>query len=114
VPPDVKDRIGLRLRTTVSAHSDRFKRSGHPFNGAGAFRGLFAYSGAATIENLTIYDAVAQGGGGGEGIGGGGGAGLGHSWLRKSGLEHLSPVGSGSFPKAQCDWNRIKADRSPP
>ena len=31
MPPDVKDRIGLRLRTTVSAHSDRFKQSRYPF-----------------------------------------------------------------------------------
>jgi hypothetical protein len=31
VPPDVKDQVGLRLRTTVSSHSHRFKRSGHPF-----------------------------------------------------------------------------------
>jgi hypothetical protein len=31
VPADVKDQVGLRLRTTVSSHSHRFKRSGHPF-----------------------------------------------------------------------------------
>jgi hypothetical protein len=31
VRPDVKDQVGLRLRTTVSSHSHRFKRSGHPF-----------------------------------------------------------------------------------
>jgi hypothetical protein len=30
-------------------------------NGDDAFRGLFAYSGAATIENLTIENAVANG-----------------------------------------------------
>ena len=42
------------------------------------FRGLFAYSGKMTIENLTIENAEAQGGSGGEGAaGGGGGAGLG-------------------------------------
>ncbi len=47
-------------------------------DGAGAYRGLFAYSGKTTIENLTIEDAVAEGGAaaGGNG-GGGGGAGLG-------------------------------------
>jgi len=47
-------------------------------DGYGQFRGLFAYSGKTTIENLTIEDAVAEGGaaGGGNG-GGGGGAGLG-------------------------------------
>ena len=47
-------------------------------NGDGAYRGLFAYSGKSTIENLTIENAVAQGGAGGAGArGGGGGAGLG-------------------------------------
>ena len=46
-------------------------------NGGLFFRGLFAYSGKMTIENLTIENAVAQGGSGGEGAaGGGGGAGL--------------------------------------
>src|SRR5271166_6991064 len=48
---------------------------GATLDGAGAYRGLFAYSGATTIENLTIENAVAQGGAGGGG--GGGGAGLG-------------------------------------
>ena len=36
-------------------------------NGADAYRGLFAYSGTTTIENLTIENAVAQGGAGGNG-----------------------------------------------
>src|SRR5208283_5229340 len=43
-------------------------------NGADAYRGLFAYSGETTIENLTIENAVAKGGagaGGGAGLGGG-------------------------------------------
>ena len=44
-------------------------------NGADAYRGLFAYSGATTIENLTIENAVAKGGAGGSsgarGAGGG-------------------------------------------
>jgi hypothetical protein len=44
---------------------------------AGAYRGLFAYSGSTTIENLMIEDAVARGGFGGGGRSGGGGAGLG-------------------------------------
>jgi hypothetical protein len=45
-------------------------------NGANAFRDLFAYSGATTIYNLTIENAVSKGGAGG-GSFGGGGAGLG-------------------------------------
>jgi len=53
---------------------------GAKLNGAGAYRGLFAYSGATTIENLTIENCVAKGGAGGStgsrGAGGGG-AGLG-------------------------------------
>jgi len=48
---------------------------GAALDGAGAYRGLFAYAGATTIKNLTIEDAVAQGGAGAGG--GGGGAGLG-------------------------------------
>ena len=48
-------------------------------DGAGTYRGLFVYSGTARIENLTIQNAVAQGGKGGDagGFAGGGGAGLG-------------------------------------
>ncbi|MGX9393839.1 autotransporter-associated beta strand repeat-containing protein [Nitrobacteraceae bacterium UC4446_H13] len=48
-------------------------------DGAGTYRGLFVYSGSARIENLTIQNAVAQGGKGGDSgaYGGGGGAGLG-------------------------------------
>jgi hypothetical protein len=45
-------------------------------DGAGAHRGLFAYSGKTTIKNLTIENCVAKGGAGGLGAGGGG-AGLG-------------------------------------
>jgi hypothetical protein len=48
---------------------------GAVLNGATAYRGLFVYSGAVTIENLTIENAVAQGGAGASG--GSGGAGLG-------------------------------------
>ena len=57
---------------------------GAALDGAGAYRGLFAYSGATTIENLTIENAVAQGGAGGHGGGGGGaggGAVRGGKWL---------------------------------
>lgn len=46
------------------------------FDRAGKYRGLFVYSGATTIENLTVENAIAQGGaaylgGGGAGLGGG-------------------------------------------
>jgi hypothetical protein len=46
-------------------------------NSASAYRGLFAYSGTTTIENLKIERGVAEGGAGGAGDAGGGGAGLG-------------------------------------
>ena len=39
-------------------------------SGADKYRGLFVYSGYATIEGLTIEDAVALGGGRGAGLGG--------------------------------------------
>ena len=39
-------------------------------NGAHAYRGLFAHSGATTIEDLKIEHAVAHGGAGGAGLGG--------------------------------------------
>ena len=48
---------------------------GHTLSGNDAFRGLFVYSGAVTVENLQISHAVARGGDGENG--GGGGAGLG-------------------------------------
>jgi hypothetical protein len=44
-------------------------------DGMGDQRGFFVYGGNVTLENLTIENAVAQGGAGGPG--GGGGAGLG-------------------------------------
>ncbi len=52
--------------------------AGETLDGGGVTRGFMAYSGAATIENLTIQNALAVGGAGGNGLfGGGGGAGLG-------------------------------------
>ena len=42
---------------------------GAVLNGAGAYRGLFVYSGKTTIENLTIENAVAKGGAGGAAAG---------------------------------------------
>ncbi len=54
---------------------------GHTLDGGGTQQGLFVYSGNVTVENLTIANALAQGGAGGAfvagGAGGGGGAGLG-------------------------------------
>jgi Hint domain len=51
---------------------------GNTLDGAGTYRGLFAYQGNLDVQNLTIADAHAVGGAGGEGYGGaGGGAGLG-------------------------------------
>jgi hypothetical protein len=44
-------------------------------DGAGNHRGLFVYSGAVTIDNLTLQELAAVGGSGSQG--GGGGAGLG-------------------------------------
>ena len=47
-------------------------------DGGNTVRGLFAYSGNLTVNNLTIQDTVAQGGAGSNaGFAGGGGAGLG-------------------------------------
>ena len=43
---------------------------GAAIDGAGAYRGLFAYSGETTIENLMIENAVAKGGAGASGGGG--------------------------------------------
>ena len=51
---------------------------GNTLDGAGTYRGLFAYDGILNVASLTIADAHAVGGAGGEGYGGaGGGAGLG-------------------------------------
>jgi hypothetical protein len=50
--------------------------AGHRLDGAGSFRGLFAYAGTISVENLAISNTVARGGAGG-GSGAGGGAGLG-------------------------------------
>ena len=44
-------------------------------NGANAYNGFFVYSGDVTIENLTLQDMKAQGGGGGDQAGGGAGLG---------------------------------------
>jgi hypothetical protein len=50
----------------------------YTLDGTNTYRGLFAYAGTVVVQNLTIKNAVAQGGAGAvEGGGGGGGAGLG-------------------------------------
>src|SRR5207237_305772 len=50
--------------------------AGFTIDGASTHRGFFDYAGSVRIQNLTIANMLAQGGGGGAG-GGGGGAGLG-------------------------------------
>jgi len=50
----------------------------YALDGTNTYRGLFAYAGTVVVQNLTIENAVAQGGAGAvDGGGGGGGAGLG-------------------------------------
>jgi autotransporter-associated beta strand protein len=63
------DAVNLKGRDTLTINGQ-----GAVLNGADAYRGLFVYSGAVMIENLTIENAVAKGG---AGAGEGGGAGLG-------------------------------------
>ena len=64
---------------------------GFTLSGDNRFRGLFIESGTLEITNLTIANAVAQGGTGGSGGGGGGGGG---------GLGGALYVGSGAFVAA--------------
>ena len=49
----------------LSADTLTIQGDGATLAGASAYRGLFAHSGVTTIENLTIENAVAEGGGGG-------------------------------------------------
>lgn len=51
--------IGVSLTNGGSLTLDG---NGDTRDGAGAYRGLFVYSGAMTVENRTIVDAVAPGG----------------------------------------------------
>lgn len=81
--------IVLKNNITLSADLSALQGTGtvirsdpgqnYVIDGGGQYRGLFVYSGSALIENLTIRNAVTQGGKGGDGAfsGGGGGAGLG-------------------------------------
>ena len=66
------DSVDLKSGDTLTINGQ-----GATINGGDAYRGLFVYAGAVTIENLTISDAAAIGGAGGSGDPGGGGAGLG-------------------------------------
>ena len=50
---------------------------GFTIDGGALHRGVFVYSGAVTLQNLTVANMLAQGGNGGNGVAGGGGAGLG-------------------------------------
>ncbi|WP_175561896.1 autotransporter domain-containing protein [Kaistia soli] len=52
-----------------------FVGGNHTLSGANQYRGLFVQSGTVAVNDLTIADAVAQGGSGGTGWGGGGGGG---------------------------------------
>jgi autotransporter-associated beta strand protein len=69
------DLFAINLHSSASLTIDG---QGHTLNGAGAYRGFFAYAGSLTINNLAIDNALARGGNGADGfMGGGGGAGLG-------------------------------------
>ncbi len=76
----------IKLANTIALTSDlpavvnnvTIDGQGNTLNGGGVARGLFVYSGTVAIGNLTISNALAQGGAGGNGVvSGGGGAGLG-------------------------------------
>ncbi|MGU3492951.1 autotransporter domain-containing protein [Xanthobacteraceae bacterium A53D] len=65
-----------------------FVGGNHTLSGDNQYRGLFVQSGTVTISDLTITNALAQGGTGGNGLrgsGGGGGAGLGGALFVASG-----------------------------
>ncbi len=67
---------------------------GFSLDGGHTFRGFFDYAGGLTLENLTIQNTVATGGGGGSGATpGGGGAGLGGAlFVASGGAATLSDV----------------------
>lgn len=65
------DAINLQSGVTLTIDG-----AGYMLGGANQYRGLFAYAGAITIQNLSIDDMLAQGGAAGYGAAGGG-AGLG-------------------------------------
>lgn len=67
---------GNSLPAINSASTVGINGNGHTIDGGNVQRGFFAYAGTVSISDLTIQNAVAEGGDGGNG-GGGGGAGLG-------------------------------------
>ena len=70
------DLYAFNLQSGVSVTLDG---AGFALDGAGQYRGLFAYAGTLAVDNLTIQNADAIGGAGAGAVegGGGGGAGLG-------------------------------------
>jgi hypothetical protein len=78
-PPDL---YALNLQSGVDVTIDG---QGNTLSGAGLYRGIFAYAGAVTIQNLSIDNTLAQGGAGFGG--GGGGAGLGGGLFVGSGAQ---------------------------
>jgi Bacterial Ig-like domain len=67
--------INLKSGVTLDIEGNGYALDGGSQHG-GSQRGLFIYSGAVTVHNLTLQNMTAQGGAGGN-PGGGGGAGLG-------------------------------------
>ena len=70
----------LPMLTVGNGNSLVIDGHGATIDGGNLYQGFLVYSGAATIDNLTLLDTRAQGGAGGSsagGGGGGGGAGLG-------------------------------------
>lgn len=88
-PPDVIEfspsvgTITLASELPALVQSVTIDGNGATIDGARAYRGLFAYSGTIAISDLTIANAVADGGAGAGG--GGGGAGLGGGLFVASG-----------------------------
>ncbi len=80
---------------------------GARLDGAGAYQGLFAYSGATTIENLTIENCVAKGGAGGSGgvggVSGGGRGASGGGGGNKGGMIGSS-AGGGAVASRAIPW----------
>ncbi len=67
--------IALSSDLPVIQSSITLQGNGNALSGANTYRGLLVYSGTVSISDLTIQNAVAQGGNGGAGGGGGLGAG---------------------------------------
>jgi autotransporter-associated beta strand protein len=71
----------LEAASVMAGETLTINGMGNTLDGGGAEQGLFIYSGQVNINNLTIANALAQGGAGGDGAflgkAGGGGAGLG-------------------------------------